>query len=400
MSETNYLSKLTALSAAMLLILSATVAVAFVGGTSAQQAGNAAVTFTDQTTAGSTVTVDSVTLPDGGFVVVHDSSLPDGNVVGSVIGVSGYLGPGTHDDVTVTLFDVPGATFNQTTLTEDQTLIAMAHIDTNGNQTYDFVVTDGAADGAYLANGSAVTDSATVTVEQQPTTSDSFVVTDLAAPSVVEKGSGVTVRATITNPSDTNASQQVEFRFDGEVLASEQISLGAGESIEWELSLNTSEIATGNHIHGVYTRAHGMPAQLLIVEEVQSFRVSNLSAPEAVAVGDNITVNATISNPNEFAHEQRVEYRFSGDLVGSRNVSLQAGASTTVEFSMNADERTAGTYIHSVFSREFGQSTLVTLESASTETPTGTPANTTTTETTTETPTQTATMGTETTTAG
>ncbi|PSP74757.1 hypothetical protein BRC86_04925, partial [Halobacteriales archaeon QS_3_64_16] len=46
----------------------------------------AAVEFNNQTTEGTTVTVDSVTVPDGGFVAIHNLSLQDGNTLGSVIG--------------------------------------------------------------------------------------------------------------------------------------------------------------------------------------------------------------------------------------------------------------------------------------------------------------------------
>jgi hypothetical protein len=46
----------------------------------------------------------------------------------------------------------------------------MAHRDTNGNETYDFVTSGGAADGPYTDAGSAVTDSASITVTE--TTND------------------------------------------------------------------------------------------------------------------------------------------------------------------------------------------------------------------------------------
>ena len=122
----------------------------------------ATVTFGDQSSDGQTVVVDSATLPEGGFVTIHDDTLLDGNVIGSVIGVSGPLEPGTYENVTVPLFTVPGGPMGE--LTEDATLIAMPHLDTNANNIYDFVTSAGADDGPYLTNGSAVTDAANVTV--------------------------------------------------------------------------------------------------------------------------------------------------------------------------------------------------------------------------------------------
>jgi hypothetical protein len=128
----------------------------------------ATVAFEDQETDGTTVTVDSVTIPEPGYVAIHDSSLLEDNVVGSVIGVSGYLEPGTYENVTVTLFDVPGGEFNETALTGDGVLIAMPHQETGDNQTYDFVRTDGAEDGPFTIDGQAVVDEAIVTVADAP----------------------------------------------------------------------------------------------------------------------------------------------------------------------------------------------------------------------------------------
>jgi hypothetical protein len=125
---------------------------------------NASVTFSEPVFDGTNITVDSVTVPDGGFIAIHDSSLLDGEVIGSVIGASAYLEPGTHDNVSVTLFNVSGATFDDTSLTEGDTLIAMPHLDTNDNETYDFVATDGEADGPYVADGEAIVDSGVVTI--------------------------------------------------------------------------------------------------------------------------------------------------------------------------------------------------------------------------------------------
>ena len=125
----------------------------------------ASATFEDQSTDGSSVTVASAALPDGGFVAMHDSSLLDGNVAGSVIGVSEKYDAGTVMKVEIPLYSgVPGSDFDQSTLQEDQTLIAMPHKDTNDNGTYDFITSGGEADGAYVQDGSAVVDDAEISV--------------------------------------------------------------------------------------------------------------------------------------------------------------------------------------------------------------------------------------------
>lgn len=61
-----------------------------------QQNTEPQVAFQDQTVNGTTVTVASATLPNGGFILIHNES-------GAVIGQSGYLEPGTHENVKIEL---------------------------------------------------------------------------------------------------------------------------------------------------------------------------------------------------------------------------------------------------------------------------------------------------------
>ena len=128
------------------------------GPTESEESETATVSFGNQTTEGDSVTVDSVSLPEGGFVAIHDTTLTtEDDPLGSTIGATGYLEPGEHEEVTAQLLE---------TIEEDQELIAMPHRDTNGNETLDFLTTDGNADGPYVAEeGGAVVDSAQVTVE-------------------------------------------------------------------------------------------------------------------------------------------------------------------------------------------------------------------------------------------
>ena len=121
-----------------------------------QQQGTASVSMSDQSTDGTAVVVDSATVEDGGFIAIHDSSLLDGEALASVIGVSEYLEPGSYEDLTVELSDP---------IAEADTLIAMPHRDTNGNEEYEFVSSGADADGPYTDDG-PITDDAAVDIEQ------------------------------------------------------------------------------------------------------------------------------------------------------------------------------------------------------------------------------------------
>ncbi|WP_439026618.1 DUF7282 domain-containing protein [Haloarchaeobius sp. DT45] len=155
-------------------------------------AADAAVQFTGQTSGGSTVVVDEVTLPEGGFVTIHDASLGDGKTLESVRGTSEYLEAGTHENVTIHLDD---------TLSSDATLFAMAHQDTNGDRIYSFVADGGSTDGPYTAGGDIVMQSADVTVAATVSMADGPVTNDTVVVDRVELSEGgfVTVHdATVT----------------------------------------------------------------------------------------------------------------------------------------------------------------------------------------------------------
>jgi type II secretory pathway pseudopilin PulG len=189
----------------------------------------ASVTFEDQTSDGMVVNIANFTVPDGGYIAIHNDSLLEGDAVGSVIGTSVFIDPGTYEDVNITLFDVPGANFTETQLTESQTLIAMPHQETGDNITYDFVATNGTEDGPYTSNGTAVTDAANVTVnetamdgeEDNVTADDEDNVTDGAIGGV---GDNVTAdeedNVTVDDEENVTAGEDDNVTAEGEAAVS------------------------------------------------------------------------------------------------------------------------------------------------------------------------------------
>lgn len=145
-------------------------------------ATNATVTFTNQTTNESNVTIESATLPEGGFIAVHSSGYTTGgaSAESSVIATSEYLDPGEHTNVTVEVSNAPPGNYpglNRSRLNESGPLTAMAHRDTNGNERMDYVASLGANDTTYSSSeGSPVADSAGITVPamKEPAASVTF----------------------------------------------------------------------------------------------------------------------------------------------------------------------------------------------------------------------------------
>ena len=118
--------------------------------------GTASLAIADQRSTGETVTVDNVTLPAGGFVVVHAPNVSSAPIE-STLGASSYLTNGTNENVEITL-DRP--------LPKDSRVVVMAHTDSNENRVYDFSSSNGSEDVPYTADGDPVTASARIEVEK------------------------------------------------------------------------------------------------------------------------------------------------------------------------------------------------------------------------------------------
>ena len=84
----------------------------------------ASVTVDAPTASQETITVDSVSLSDGGYVVIYQQE-----VGGDVVGQSAYLGPGTHKDVEIA---VDGS------LERGRSIVVVPHMDTDDDQTLSY----------------------------------------------------------------------------------------------------------------------------------------------------------------------------------------------------------------------------------------------------------------------
>ncbi|WP_254840343.1 DUF7282 domain-containing protein [Natronomonas marina] len=175
---------------------------------------DATVDFRGQETTGETVTVDSVTLSEGGFVAVSNTSSADsGEIRGSA-----YLGEGTHTDVEVTL-DEP--------VQADQTLYAQAHLDTDGDQRFDFTDSGSAQDELYrTGDGNVQTSgdgaSAQVTVVEStptptptPTDTPTPTPTDTPTPTPTDTPTPTPTDTPTPTPTDTPTPTPTDTPTDG-----------------------------------------------------------------------------------------------------------------------------------------------------------------------------------------
>lgn len=213
----------------------------------------ATIAFGDQQLrqSGSKLTVENATLPEGGFVVVHNESYqpPNGDPLGSAIGISGYLKSGTHRNVAVKMLNG--------SVNETQTLTAVPYLDTNGNQSYDYVTSGGETDYAYVnrtgGQATITNDTATITVPGSQTTatetanestqsgmangdraatntSTPFHLTNLSVNHSAHVNEEITISAEIENPTDSRLSGEVPLATAGEIAETQDVALFPRES--------------------------------------------------------------------------------------------------------------------------------------------------------------------------
>ncbi|WP_434531286.1 hypothetical protein ACODNH_09460 [Haloarcula sp. NS06] len=186
-------------------------------------------------------------------------------------------------------------------------------------------------------------------------------VDSLTAPQSVAPNSTADVAATVTNNENTSVTESVAFRFDGAVVDRTLVTLAPNESATVQFSADTTDIEPGDYRHGVFTSDDGQVAPVTVSD---SFTLDSLDAPTNVTAGDNVTVNATVTNPNGFNTTQTVEFRLGGQPLASESVTLDANESTDVTFTVDTTDIELDTYTHSVFTRDDGAFAEITIESA------------------------------------
>ncbi len=356
---------------------------------------NASVAFANQTSNGTNVTVESVTLPEGGFIAIHSSGYTTGaaSAESSIIATSKYLKPGNYSTVTIDISNAPPGNYpglNRSRLNASEPLTAMIHRDTDGNERMDFIASVGANDTAYTIDGSPVADSAGVTVptetreqasvsvRNQTVQSDSVTIESARLPdggflvvhndsylppesaplesavgvtSYLEAGqhNGVSVplldgaveedQQLIAVPyRDTNGNQRYDY------IASDGFQDTAYENRTGNQSVIVNDMADVA-VEGTESATESRETSTATpVDTTTSFKITNLSVSNRTAhVGDEVTVTARITNPRDSRLDGELALATAGEAVETQQVALFAQESRTVTFTHSYDA--AGEYV-------------------------------------------------------
>ena len=235
--------------------------------------------------------------------------------------------------------------------------------------------------GSYSFEVGSANDSQTGTLVVESDDPATFTVTDLRpTETTVVAGQSFDVEAAIRNDGDQSATQQVQFRLDGNTVDRDGVTLESGELATVSFTdIGTSSLEPGTYTYGAYTANDSRTGTLTVEandsesgEESASFTVSAVEpAGTTVTAGTDITVSATITNDGAVEGTQRIRLVVDGETVQSESAALTPGAETTVSLTVDTASLSVGSHVYRVVSDDDQQaeSFRVTTDSQSTPTP-------------------------------
>lgn len=180
-------------------------------------------------------------------------------------------------------------------------------------------------------------------------------VSNLHAPANVTVGNNVSVSALIENTGDVKITEFVSFYFNGTLIESQNVTLSGGANTTVEFTLSTADYNSGTYGYSVETGNDTASGHFTLTAPV-TFQVSNLSAPDNVTRGANLTVSAEITNIGSNQTIQKVKYRVNNTVKATNNLSLRSGETQTVTFTLSTESFEPGVYDHGVFTNNDSQS--------------------------------------------
>ncbi|MDS0279519.1 dockerin type I domain-containing protein [Halomicroarcula sp. S1AR25-4] len=248
------------------------------------------------------------------------------------------------------------------------TTVSLVPADTSvdvGQTTTFEVVVDSADGGVGAAEFSVAVDDPSVAEITDVTVLGSGATnTDIAA-----DGSSVDVEYAFRDTADTGSVTIAEVTVQGVSDGSTGVSLAPASGNDDVLVFD--EGGTGYDVTGTNDATLDVVGDQPAPDPA-NFEVSNLQAPASVTQGDAIDVSATVENTGGETATKAVEFRVDTDgddsiadesAVASQDVQLDAGASTTVEFTdIDTSGLSTGTVTHGVATPDDTATATITIE--------------------------------------
>ncbi|MBX0295323.1 PKD domain-containing protein [Haloarcula nitratireducens] len=206
--------------------------------------------------------------------------------------------------------------------------------DSEGDYTVELTVTDD--------EGATTTATQTVSVSAAPAPAN-FQITNLDAPASATQGDTVTVEATVENTGDEEATQTVEFTFDGSVIDSQDVTLASGASEDVQFTLDTTGVAAGTYTHGVSTDDDTASAQITVEAASEpspgAVDVSLVPADQTATTGDEVTYDVVVSGTDDVgAFEGNVTVSDTSNAIITDVSTPATGDNQNVDFTEQTAE--------------------------------------------------------------
>jgi len=189
-----------------------------------------------------------------------------------------------------------------------------------------------------------------------PTTHDVAVTAASASPTSVLQGQAVTVSATVQNQGTVAETFAVSAHAGTILVATQTVSnLAAGASQSLSFAWDTTGVAPGSYpirveaaaVAGETNLANNAfdDATVVLIAPVHDVAVTSVSvSPTAGVIGDIFVVTVTAANQGTQAETFDVTALANGSAIGTKTVTLAAGATTTLTFSWSTAGLSAGSY--------------------------------------------------------
>lgn len=183
-----------------------------------------------------------------------------------------------------------------------------------------------------------------------------FVVEGVTAPSAGNTSETVTVEATIDNIGDVSGEASIDLWLDGDIVGTETVTLDGGESqtVTVEMTLPDEDgsytwtVATGDDQQSDSIDVTDAPTPA-------TFSVESAGAPGEADPGATVTVETTITNTGDESGEASIDVWFDGEIVETKRITLDAGASKTLAVEVSVPEE-SGSYTWTVATGDDQQS--------------------------------------------
>ena len=270
----------------------------------------------------------------GSLEVTIDESPPEPPEDAYIIGLAYSFGPGgaTFDPPITLEYTYDPADIPEGVAAED---LVLAFYDEVAGEWIELVCVVDTVNNTITASVSHFTTFAIIGAVTPPTAA--FTVSSLSiSPATVNIGETVTISLVVTNTGGKSGSYIVTLDINGVKEADETVTVAAGDSQEVSFSV-TKEDA------GIYSVAVAELTGSFTVAAPGVFSVSDLSLqPTQVKPGEAVTISASVANTGSKPGSYTVVLKIDGVKEAEKTVTIAAGESLDVSFSVTKEE--ADTY--------------------------------------------------------